>query len=161
MMDAAALRAPGECCSPFALPRLPWLAAATTTSPLEYAAALAPPAEPAPVAPSTCGGLARARPPRTPFKPDPAPGVRRVLLAQRARGGANPGPRLNGQGEGARWVQSPCKPITELTPRVPAKHFEEAAARPSRSAGKVSSRNVQATDVGEAYRDLSLRLHTR
>jgi hypothetical protein len=48
---------------------------------------------------------------------------------------------------------------TALTLRVPSAHFEEALAAVE-SAGKVRARHVQALDVGDQYRDLTLRLRT-
>jgi hypothetical protein len=47
----------------------------------------------------------------------------------------------------------------QLTLRVPAGQFE-AVLLAIEGAGKVRSRNVQAADVGDEYRDLTLRLHT-
>jgi hypothetical protein len=48
---------------------------------------------------------------------------------------------------------------TALTLRVPSAHFEEAIAA-IESTGKVRARHVQALDVGDQYRDLTLRLRT-
>jgi hypothetical protein len=48
---------------------------------------------------------------------------------------------------------------TSLTLRVPSARFEEALAAVE-STGKVRARRVQALDVGEQFRDLSLRLRT-
>jgi hypothetical protein len=47
----------------------------------------------------------------------------------------------------------------QLTLRVPAERFEQALLAVE-GAGKVRSRNVQASDVGDEYRDITLRLHT-
>lgn len=46
-----------------------------------------------------------------------------------------------------------------LTVRVPAAQFEQTLLA-IEAAGKVRSRNVQAADVGDEYRDATLRLHT-
>ncbi|HEX6244587.1 MAG TPA: DUF4349 domain-containing protein, partial [Polyangiales bacterium] len=48
---------------------------------------------------------------------------------------------------------------TQLTLRVPAAKFQDAV-RAVELAGKVRARNVQASDVGDQYRDLELRLRT-
>jgi hypothetical protein len=48
---------------------------------------------------------------------------------------------------------------TQLTLRVPAPKFQQAL-RAVEGAGKVRARNVQASDVGDQYRDLELRLRT-
>jgi hypothetical protein len=48
---------------------------------------------------------------------------------------------------------------TALILRVPSAHFEEAIAA-IESTGKVRARHVQALDVGDQYRDLTLRLRT-
>jgi hypothetical protein len=48
---------------------------------------------------------------------------------------------------------------TQITLRVPAQQFE-AALTAVESTGKVRARNVQALDVGDQYRDLSIRLRT-
>ena len=47
----------------------------------------------------------------------------------------------------------------QITLRVPADKFE-AALTAVETSGKVRARNVQALDVGDDYRDLSIRLHT-
>lgn len=48
---------------------------------------------------------------------------------------------------------------TQITLRVPAAKFQQAL-RAVEGAGKVRARNVQASDVGDQYRDLELRLRT-
>jgi hypothetical protein len=48
---------------------------------------------------------------------------------------------------------------TSLTLRVPSARFEEALAAVE-STGKVRARHMQALDVGDEYRDLTLRLRT-